>query len=116
MELLFNQLYALHASLIDHSTDVYSAFAGLPPDDQPFTSRWGSGEDFYEEEIRDLGKHIDAHSEAIDLGTGDLLIIDNFRWGHGREPYAGDREIMVAMSPAVSRQTAHVPDCLRMMS
>ena len=34
---------------------------------------------------------------AVDLSTGNLLIVDNHRIAHGREPYIGEREHWVAM-------------------
>ena len=107
---MMNQLYTLHASLIDHSTEIYGKYAGLAPDEQPFTSRWGSGEEFCDDDIVAMGELIEAHSQVVDLKSGDLVILDNRRWGHGREPYdGGPREILVAMSTAVPRRTVHVP-------
>jgi hypothetical protein len=109
-EVMMNQLYTLHASLIDHSTEIYGKYAGLPPDEQPYTSRWGSGEEFCDDDIVAIGELIEAHSQVVDLRSGDLVILDNRRWGHGREPYdGGPREILVAMSTAVQRRTVHVP-------
>ena len=109
-EVLMNQVYTLHASLIDHATEIYRPYAGLDADEQPYTARWGSGEDFEDADIRDLGDLIASHSQTVDLRSGDLVILDNRRWGHGREPYdGGPREILVAMSPPVTRRTDHVP-------
>ena len=98
------------SSLIDHGTEIYRKYAGLPADEQPYTSRWGSGEEFRDEDIAGIGELIDEHSQVVELGSGDLVILDNRRWGHGREPYdGGPREILVAMAPSVRRRTAHVP-------
>ena len=45
-EVMMNHLYTLHASLIDHRTEIYRSYKGLPNDDQPFHTRWGDGEEF----------------------------------------------------------------------
>lgn len=33
--------------------------------------------------------------EYIDWGPGDIMVLDNHRWLHGREPYSGERKIYV---------------------
>jgi len=109
---MMNQLYTLHASMIDHSTDIYRDYAGLPHGDQPFHSRWGDGEEFSDDEINTIGELIHAHSESVELNTGDMVVLDNTRWGHGREPYEGERRILVSMSTPLSRRTMHVPSSL----
>lgn len=35
-------------------------------------------------------------------GKGDILLLDNMSIAHGREPYAGERKIVVAMSEPCS--------------
>ena len=161
---MMNQLFTLHASMIDHSTDIYRDYAGLPHGDQPFHSRWGDGEEFRlvcarcphphpcllptfpspsvsastshcslslnpplqphvhhhphpsDDEINGIGELIHAHSESVELNTGDMVVLDNTRWGHGREPYEGERRILVSMSTPLSRRTMHVPSSLNAAS
>jgi alpha-ketoglutarate-dependent taurine dioxygenase len=33
--------------------------------------------------------------------AGDLMVVDNVRTAHGREPFEGPREVVVAMADAV---------------
>ena len=33
--------------------------------------------------------------------AGDLMLVDNVRTAHGREPFEGPREVLVAMADAV---------------
>ena len=69
-----------------------------------------------DDEINEIGELIDVHSESVELNTGDLVVLDNAKWGHGREPYDGERKILVAMSPPVPRRTTHVPGSLNAAS
>eukprot|EP00935_MAST-01C_sp_MAST-1C-sp1_P000799 g799.t1 len=71
-----------------HEANVKSlADAGL----LPYHSRWGDGSEFSSEEM------------AV---FWDLVVLDNFRWCHGRTPYEGKRELYVAMSQPVARSTS----------
>lgn len=38
-----------------------------------------------------------AHATRFDWEAGDLLLVDNHRVAHGREPFLGDRLVLVAM-------------------
>jgi len=38
--------------------------------------------------------------------AGDLMLVDNVRTAHGKEPFEGPREVVVAMADAV-----HLADC-----
>ncbi|MFM9445922.1 TauD/TfdA family dioxygenase [Streptomyces acidiscabies] len=35
---------------------------------------------------------------------GDIMLVDNIRVAHGREPFQGDREVLVAMGDPVERK------------
>ena len=76
-------------------------------------TRWGSGEEFSAEELAAFRAVVERHTEEVDLATGDLVVLDNFRWTHGRAPYEGDRRLLVCMSEAQPRETAHIPLGLR---
>jgi hypothetical protein len=43
------------------------------------------------------------HTAATPWRRGDLLLVDNLRTAHSRQPYEGDREIVVAMGNPVRR-------------
>ncbi|MDI5941779.1 TauD/TfdA family dioxygenase, partial [Micromonospora sp. DH15] len=45
--------------------------------------------------IRDLYRE---HAVSVPWQRGDVLVVDNFLATHGREPFSGDRQILVAMS------------------
>jgi hypothetical protein len=111
-EIFMSQLFAMHCagnSLVGsvHEADVKSlANAGL----LPYHSRWGDGSEFSSEEMSAFNElHQTSYAEELELVSGDMVILDNFRWCHGRSPYEGNRELFVAMSRPVGRTTAHTP-------
>jgi alpha-ketoglutarate-dependent taurine dioxygenase len=40
---------------------------------------------------------IDKEEIYLTLEEGDLLLVDNFQVSHGREPWEGDRLVLVSM-------------------
>lgn len=72
-------------------------------DNLPFNTALGNGEPLTEAEVAALDE---AYAQATVRETwqpGDLLIVDNILAAHGREPYRGDRKIVVAMGEPVNR-------------
>ncbi|TLZ54349.1 MAG: TauD/TfdA family dioxygenase, partial [Gammaproteobacteria bacterium] len=47
-----------------------------------------------------------ANSAREPWQAGDLMLVDNLRTAHGREPFEGSRQVLVAMADAV-----HLADC-----
>ena len=67
-------------------------------DGLPFTTRFGDGTPVTEDVVDLIG---DAYASATvrePWQDGDLLLVDNVRTAHAREPYSGPREIAVAMA------------------
>ena len=83
----------------------------------PLHARWGDGTELSRSEVAALAA---LHSSTtvdeveLELEAGDLVVVNNFRWCHGRTPYEGDeRDVLVAMSEPVARRTRFVPEVLR---
>lgn len=67
----------------------------------PFNTTFGDGEPVSQADVSIID---DAYTEATVRRTwepGDLMIVDNLISAHGREPFAGDRKVVVAMGEAV---------------
>ena len=43
----------------------------------------------------------DAHTTSEPWQSGDLLIVDNVRCAHSREPFEGEREVLVGLADPV---------------
>jgi hypothetical protein len=72
----------------------------------PFNTRSGDGAAISEESYQIVLDAYDAVLRRVALRAGDLLLVDNVRCAHGREPYTGDWELAIA--PA---QTLSLADC-----
>jgi hypothetical protein len=100
----FNQAHVFHLRLFE-----YQALAGVPEAAQqaqrfrervggePMQCTWGDGAEIPAEVMRSVRRAIDAETVRFDWQRGDLLLLDNFRVGHGREPFAGERRLLAAL-------------------
>ncbi|MFD3970438.1 TauD/TfdA family dioxygenase [Streptomyces cyaneofuscatus] len=70
----------------------------------PFNTRYGNGEPLTEDVVRLINDVYEAHTVRSPWESGDLLIVDNIRSAHSREPYEGPRDVVVA--PAAPVRTA----------
>ncbi|WP_432092056.1 non-ribosomal peptide synthetase [Streptomyces sp. NRRL F-5630] len=102
----FNQIaflngLTLEPAVREYLTDVYG------PGGLPFDTAVGDGTPV----TADMVEKIDAVYDRFTVGEpwqeGDVLLVDNIRTAHAREPYEGDREIAVVLGDPV-RLTAHV--------
>jgi len=60
----------------------------------------GSGMEMTEQEKGILRKAYLATREGHPLRQGDIILMDNIRFGHSREPFTGAREVLVGMAGA----------------
>jgi alpha-ketoglutarate-dependent taurine dioxygenase len=100
--LWFNQIAFLNELTMDPDVREYLAMV-LGPDGLPFTTRFGDGEPIPVEVVDVINEVYQRHTAATPWRRGDLLLVDNLRTAHSRQPYEGDREIVVAMGNPVRR-------------
>jgi alpha-ketoglutarate-dependent taurine dioxygenase len=96
----FNQIAFLNERTLDpevreYLVDVYGA------DGLPFTTQFGNGDPISEDVIQLLNSVYEAHTARTPWQAGDLLLVDNLRTALSREPFEGEREVVVAMTDAV---------------
>jgi hypothetical protein len=96
----FNQIAFLNEWTIapeirEYLVDVYG------PDGLPFNTRFGDGSPITEDVVALLNQVYEDHTAREPWQAGDLLLVDNIRTAHSREPYAGPREVLVAMADPV---------------
>lgn len=65
---------------------------------QPHATTYGDGTPIPDEVVEVLRAAYRAETARFDWRKGDLLLVDNLRVAHGREPYSGERSVAVAMS------------------
>ena len=96
----FNQIAFLNERTIDpevreYLVDIYGA------DGLPFNTRFGNGDPIGEDVVQLLNEVYEAHTAREPWQAGDLMLVDNVRTAHSREPFEGPREVLVAMADAV---------------
>ena len=95
----FNQIaflseWTLDPEVREYLLDVYGA------DGLPFNTRFGNGDAIGEDVVHLLNQVYEAHTAREPWQAGDLMLADNIRTAHSREPFEGQREVLVAMADA----------------
>ena len=67
----------------------------------PFNTSLGDGLPLTAGELREIRAAYDAATVRQPWQPGDLLVVDNILTAHGRDPFQGDRRIVVAMGEPV---------------
>ncbi|MEF9908484.1 TauD/TfdA family dioxygenase [Streptomyces sp. P9-A2] len=96
----FNQVaflneWTLAPEVREYLVEVYGA------DGLPFNTRFGSGDPIGEDVVQLLNKIYEANTAREPWQPGDLMIVDNLRTAHSREPFEGPRDVLVAMADPV---------------
>lgn len=93
--------FAVHSILDNHRSMNYGE------GESPLHSQWGDGSEFMEEELAALRAAVDgAECVRQRLEPGDVIVVDNFRFAHGRLPFSGPRKHVALMSEDVPRGIA----------
>jgi alpha-ketoglutarate-dependent taurine dioxygenase len=95
----FNQIAFLNEWTLDPDIREYLVDS-YGPDGLPFTTRFGNGEPIGEDVVNLINHAYQAHTLREAWQAGDVLVVDNIRTAHGRDPFEGDREIVVGMADA----------------
>jgi hypothetical protein len=94
--LWFNQAHLFHPSQLPAATRK-ALVAALGEDGLPRTAVFGDGEPIPDATIERILEVLTEHTRNIDWQDGDVSIIDNMRWMHGRAPFTGTRKVLAAM-------------------
>lgn len=93
----FNQANLFHASSLDPDVrDVLLSLYG--EQDLPRHAYLGDGGPIGESDLADIKRAYDEASLAEPWQAGDILMVNNMLMAHGRQPFTGDRRILVAMA------------------
>jgi alpha-ketoglutarate-dependent taurine dioxygenase len=97
----FNQIaflneWTLEPEVREFLVDEYGA-EGLP-----FNTYFGNGDPVGEEVVQLLNRVYEANTAREPWQAGDLMLVDNIRTAHSREPFKGERKVLVALADAVN--------------
>lgn len=96
----FNQVAFLNAWTMDPAVREYLLFE-CGPEGLPFDTCRGDGLLLDAATVEMINEVYSAHTVRVPLRDGDLLVVDNLRMAHSREPYRGERRIAVALADPV---------------
>ena len=78
-------------------------------DGLPFSTRFGDGDPIGADVVELINAAYEANTVREPWQAGDLLLVDNIRMAHGRDPFEGPREIVVGLADAVQRDDRLAP-------
>lgn len=64
----------------------------------PFRTYYGDGTEIEEEVIEEIRDVYERTKITFAWKEGDILLLDNMLMAHGRNPFQGERKILVGMS------------------
>jgi amino acid adenylation domain-containing protein len=97
----FNQIGFLNAATLAPAVREYLE-AEFGPEGLPFNSFHGDGEPIAPDVITLINDAYEAATLREPWQAGDLMIVDNIRMAHSREPYEGPREVLMAFANPVA--------------
>jgi alpha-ketoglutarate-dependent taurine dioxygenase len=104
----FNQVaflneWTMAPEVREYLVDVYGE------DGLPFNTRFGNGDPIGADVVQAINEAYERNTVRERWQAGDVLLVDNVRTAHGREPFEGPREVLVALADAV-RLTGSSPE------
>ena len=97
----FSQAHLFHESALDShaKSEIVQAFGR---DRLPRQAFYGDGSTIPDAEVQKIRNAFESHQTGMCWRQGDILILDNLRYAHGRMPFTGSRRVHVAMARAES--------------
>jgi alpha-ketoglutarate-dependent taurine dioxygenase len=96
----FNQIAFLNEWTLDPEVHEFLVDT-YGPEGLPFTTCFGSGDPIGEDVVQLVNEVYTAKTTREPWQAGDLMLVDNIRCAHSREPFTGPREVLVGMADPV---------------
>lgn len=93
----FNQAHLFHISSLDE-TDRSTLLSVVTEDNFPRNVFHGDGSEIQVDELHHILDVYQSEKIVFQWKRGDVMILDNVLMAHGRNPFIGERKIVVAMS------------------
>ncbi|WP_395793451.1 TauD/TfdA family dioxygenase [Aquimonas sp.] len=97
----FNQAHLFHVSALAEEVRD-SILAAVGEEDIPRNASYGDGTPIEAEALQAIREAYAAATFAFPWQRDDLLLLDNMLYTHGRQPFTGDRKVLVGMARAMS--------------
>lgn len=95
--LWFNQAHVFHPATL--SREVRASLEDVfGPEMLPRVSTFSDGTVIPDQVVHEVCSELQSASVGVEWQSGDVLLLDNTRFMHGRRPFVGHRELHVAMA------------------
>jgi len=99
----FNHAAFFHVSA--YPPDIHAALvAELGVDNLPYATYYGDGSEIESAVVAEIQEAYAAEQVRFPWQPGDILLLDNMTVAHGREPYSGERRVLVSMNEPFGEQ------------
>jgi alpha-ketoglutarate-dependent taurine dioxygenase len=93
----FNQAHLFHVTSLDDASRAlllqHFGESGLPRN-----AYYGDGSPIEPEVLDDIREAYERETVVFPWQAGDLLLVDNMRTAHGRQPFEGTRQVLAGMA------------------
>ena len=93
----FNQAHLFHVSSLEPEIRE-QMLSVLPESDLPRNTYYGDGSPIEAETLQQIREVYRRNMFSFEWQRNDLLLVDNMLFSHGREPYSGNRQVLVGMA------------------
>jgi alpha-ketoglutarate-dependent taurine dioxygenase len=93
----FNQAHLFHVSSLEQKIQD-QLLSVLPESDLPRNTYHGDGSPIEAETLQQIREAYRRNMISFEWQRNDLLLVDNMLYSHGREPYSGNRQVLVGMA------------------
>ena len=107
-ELWFNHCLLFHVGGLEPDW-LRRTMQRAPAGARASNSYFGDGEEIPDALVEEVRAVYEAAAVDVRWRAGDLLVVDNMRCAHGRAPFSGPREVVVAMVDQWRRAEGRVP-------
>jgi amino acid adenylation domain-containing protein len=108
--IFFNQLQLHHPACLEPGVRAALSASFGTPDNFPRNVYYGDGSEIEDEAISEILEIYQTLQVSFPWQQGDVLMLDNMLMAHGRNPYRGPRQVVVAMGDMLRNpQNMHQP-------
>ncbi|MFF8550809.1 TauD/TfdA family dioxygenase [Streptomyces albidoflavus] len=93
----FNQAHLFHVSSLPDGVQR-ELLESYSEDELPRTAFHGDGSPLHTDDLAAIRAAYEAEEIAVPWEPGDVMVVDNEQFAHGRRAYSGDRSVLVAMA------------------
>ena len=94
--IFFNQAHLFHVSSLGKG-QAEAMISMFGKDRLPRHARFGDGSEIPDADLSRIREAFRANSLAFNWKKGDVLIVDNMQYAHGRRPFTGKRSVYAAL-------------------